>query len=177
MSPTVNAINIGGFRFFFKSTEGAVEHVHVKTPSGVVLWWLGKDGPRVVSLKRKTQGVKASDMSDSKRYVEEHYDVIITAWHSFFDPHRTAATTFVYKIESKGFWLYHDTELYWIAFATFPVFHYATDDEIKNFQYRDEDFWWPDLDVDLDLTALSFPGRYPLRALHPRETGQYPRHR
>lgn len=182
MSPIINTINIGGFCFYFKSAEGGVVHVHVDTPSGTVLWWLGKDGEGIVSLKRKAQGVKARDVRKSKHYVEQHYDVIIMdAWRTFFAAHRTAYNTpslFVYGIETDGFWLYYEAELYWIAFDEYPIFRYGTDEEIQNVRLvGDGDFYWPALDADFDVQRLIHPERYPLRARHPREMENWPRYR
>lgn len=174
MSPTITAINIGGFRFFFGSKEGDVPHVHVKTRSGVIKWWIGKDGDRVVSLKHDP-GVTSADFRKSKRLVERHYDVILDFWRTYFATHeenRTAAqhrdTTpiaYVQVITQTGFWFFLANELYWIDYEDFPVFADAAPDEIKNFEiYGNEDFHWPDLDVDIELESLLFPERFPLRA-------------
>jgi hypothetical protein len=180
MSPTITTINVGGFRFYFNSTEGSVAHVHVDTPSGTVMWWLGKVKAGAVSLKHKESAVKAADIRKSKRYVEQHYDVIMDAWRTFFAAHRTAnrSRLFVYAVMAKGLWLYYDTELYWIDFTTYPIFRYGTDDEIRDVQLiGDGGFYWPALDADLCARHLQHPERYPMRARHPRETENWPKYR
>ncbi|MEW6241535.1 MAG: hypothetical protein AB1564_12070 [Chloroflexota bacterium] len=32
-----------------------------------------------------------------------------------------------------------------------------------NFQENDDDFHWPDLDIDIELEALQHPERFPLK--------------
>jgi hypothetical protein len=167
MSPAITTINIGGFKFFFGSNEGGVIHVHVQTPSGVVKWWLGKDGDRVVSLKHVAHGVKSQDVQKSRRYTVQHYDVIVAAWETHFARHRrgSTASAFVYWIGPTGFWLYCQQELYWISYRGFPVFAGATREEIETVeQLSEEDFHWPLLDADVELESLLFPERFPLRA-------------
>lgn len=181
MSPRVNEINIGGYTFYFKSKEGGVVHVHVDTPSGIILWWLGKEGGGVVSLKRDS-GVKGADKRKSKRYAEQHYDIIVEAWDNHFgQAPRTSHTVgpFIYGIEDEGFWLYVNSTLYWIGFDRFPIFLYATDEEIIDFEYseRADNFHWPAVDADLGEETLQHPEKYPLRATHKRERENYLRQR
>jgi len=184
MTPTIQGINIGGYRFFFRAAEGLVPHVHVETASGDILWWLGKDGPRVVSLK-KDHGVSSKDKRKSKQYTEEHYDTILEAWNDFFSNHgrdvngAAGPDAFVWDIQDNGFWLYAKQELYWIAFADHPVFRYATDDELIDFDFNSttEALRWPAIDADYSLEIFRHPERYPLRAIHQRERDGSSRYR
>jgi len=177
MSPTIKSISIDGYRFFFQSDEGRhAVHVHVKTPSGVVLWWLGKDGVGEVTLK-KNYGANDKDVRQSKRLTKKHYDVIVNAWEEHFrDHYASTEEAHVYLIEDDGFWLYANEELFWVGFDRYPVFRYATDDEILDFERHFEDFFhWPSVDADLGLEDLRTSGEGRLRAVHERERGGWPK--
>ena len=66
------------------------------------------------------------------------------------------------NIERAGFWLLVENEELFVPFDRYPDFRHATVEEIYNFKHVDEDFHWPDLDIDIDLEALRHPERFPL---------------
>lgn len=70
----------------------------------------------------------------------------------------------VTNISSFGFWLLVDDKEYFVPFEDYPVFLDANIAQIYNMQQIGPDqFHWPDLDVDIELEALSHPELYPLK--------------
>lgn len=73
--------------------------------------------------------------------------------------HKTEVT----NISSHGIWLFHDSKEYFLPYGSFPWFKQARIKEILNVETpADNHFYWPDLDVDLDLDSILNPGKYPL---------------
>lgn len=69
----------------------------------------------------------------------------------------------VTSIGSHGFWMLINAEEYLISFDDYPRFKQATVEQI--FQVRHiglDQLHWPDLDVDIELSALRHPENYPL---------------
>lgn len=67
-------------------------------------------------------------------------------------------------ISAIGLWLVSADREYFVPFADYPEFLQATVGQI----YRLENpsptqLYWPDLDMDIDLTALQEPERFPLQ--------------
>ena len=71
----------------------------------------------------------------------------------------------VVQVTPFGVWLASgDTELY-IDHDKFPWFRHATIDQVFNVvEEGDGHFYWPDLDVDLDVDRIKHPEKYPLIA-------------
>ncbi|MFZ5902139.1 MAG: DUF2442 domain-containing protein [Chloroflexota bacterium] len=67
------------------------------------------------------------------------------------------------NIERDGFWLLTRAGEYFVAFDNYPDFRGAKLEQIFNFQENDDDFHWPDLDIDIELEALQHPERFPLK--------------
>ncbi len=69
----------------------------------------------------------------------------------------------VTAVTPQGFWLWVDDREYFVPFADYPAFRTATVAQIFAVQRRGPDqFYWPALDVDIELEALERPAHYPL---------------
>jgi hypothetical protein len=70
----------------------------------------------------------------------------------------------VTSISAIGFWLLVDDREYFVPFADYPTFQDATVAQIYNVQRLDpQQFYWPDLDIDIELNALQHPEQFPLQ--------------
>ena len=70
----------------------------------------------------------------------------------------------VTNISSFGFWLLVDDREYFVPFEDYPVFREATVIQIYNLQRLSSDqFYWPELDADIELKALENPEEFPLQ--------------
>ena len=66
-------------------------------------------------------------------------------------------------ITDLGFWLLVDDREFFVPFADYPDFLQATIEQIYQFEAPSPtQFYWPALDVDIDLNALEDPQRFPL---------------
>jgi hypothetical protein len=77
MSPTVLRWN--GYRFFFFSREEPRMHVHVDHPDGEAKFWLEPE----ISVADNF-GLRAGQLAELQRVIQEHRDEIIRAWHEHF---------------------------------------------------------------------------------------------
>ena len=77
VSPTV--FREGGFRFFFFSLEESRMHIHVHGENGEAKFWIE---PRI-ELARNYR-LPHSDLSRIEMLIEEHENVIRSAWHHHF---------------------------------------------------------------------------------------------
>ncbi len=69
----------------------------------------------------------------------------------------------VTNIGPHGFWLLVDDKEYFVPFQDYPVFRSATVGQIYAVErIAPDQFYWPDLDADVELTALARPEAYPL---------------
>ncbi len=67
------------------------------------------------------------------------------------------------NIERLGFWLLAGDQEYFVPFDDYPAFQKATIQKIYNVKRLSPDqFHWPALDIDIELSALSEPHRFPL---------------
>jgi hypothetical protein len=86
---------------------------------------------------------------------------------------RLGATTLqseVTGIDAMGFWLLVDDREYYVPFRDYPVFRQATVNQIHSVRRLGKcQFHWPDLEVDIELTALEYPERFPLSFRAPTE--------
>jgi hypothetical protein len=72
-------------------------------------------------------------------------------------------TAQITDISATGFWLLVSDREYFVAFADYPAFRQATVAQIYAMQPRGADhFYWPELDIDVELEALEQPERFPL---------------
>jgi hypothetical protein len=71
----------------------------------------------------------------------------------------------VVQLTPHGVWLaYHDMEFF-LDHDSFPWFRDATATQVFNVQeISSEHFYWPDIDIDLDLERIQHPERFPLVA-------------
>lgn len=70
----------------------------------------------------------------------------------------------VSNIDVHGFWLYVEDKEYFLPFEEYPWFKNAKVKEILNVRLLHGcHFYWPGLDVDLELTCLASPDKYPLK--------------
>ena len=62
-----------------------------------------------------------------------------------------------------GFWLLDADREYFIPFADYPEFLQATIGQLYQVeQLSPTQVYWPDLDIDIELSALEEPARFPL---------------
>lgn len=67
------------------------------------------------------------------------------------------------SITAIGFWLLVDDQEFFVPFDEYPDFRNATVAQIYAMrQLSPRQFYWPDLDVDIELDALEQPDQYPL---------------
>ena len=67
------------------------------------------------------------------------------------------------SVEKDGFWLLTDEGEFFVTLEQYPAFQKATIEQIFNFREHFEDFYWEELDIDIELDALKNPGKYPLK--------------
>ena len=77
MSPTV--FREGGFRFYFFSREESRIHVHVQGQNGEAKFWLEPS----VELAQYV-GLAQREINEALRLVQEHQNVIRSAWYKHF---------------------------------------------------------------------------------------------
>ncbi len=66
-------------------------------------------------------------------------------------------------ISAIGFWLLVDNREYFVPFNDYPVFKRATITQIYSIQrLSPTQFYWPELDADIELEALKHPESFPL---------------
>lgn len=69
----------------------------------------------------------------------------------------------VSNISKHGIWLYINGKEYFLSYDKYPWFKYAKIIEIYDVQLLHQShLYWPKLDVDLELTSLENPEKYPL---------------
>lgn len=66
------------------------------------------------------------------------------------------------NIEHDGFWLLVNNEELFVPFDRYPAFKQAMIEQIFNFEVDEEQYHWPQLDIDIELDALRHPERFPL---------------
>jgi len=72
-------------------------------------------------------------------------------------------TNSVTNIASFGFWFLCDGKEYFVSFKDYPAFKKASVDSIFNVkQISPKQFYWEDLDVDIEIDALEKPEDFPL---------------
>ena len=70
----------------------------------------------------------------------------------------------VSNIDVHGFWLYAEDKEYFLPFEEYPWFKNAKVKEILNVKLlHDCHLYWPNLDVDLELSCIASPDKYPLK--------------
>jgi len=71
----------------------------------------------------------------------------------------------VVQLTPRGVWLaYHDEEFF-LDHDLFPWFRDATASQVFHVQeISPEHFYWPEIDVDLDVERIQHPERFPLVA-------------
>ena len=77
MSPTV--FREKGYRFFFFSREEARPHIHVYSGNGEAKFWIEPE----IKLARN-YGFTQTQLKDIQKLIEEHSNVIQTAWRKHF---------------------------------------------------------------------------------------------
>lgn len=69
----------------------------------------------------------------------------------------------VTDITAVGFWLLVEDREYFVPFEDYPAFEDATVAQIYAVeQLGPGQFYWPELDIDIELEALEQPERFPL---------------
>ena len=77
-------------------------------------------------------------------------------------PNNTLEQAQITNIERDGFWLLLEEGEFFVPFERYPTFQKATVEQIFQFEQDDDAFYWPELDIDIELDALKHPERYPL---------------
>jgi hypothetical protein len=71
----------------------------------------------------------------------------------------------VLNVSPHGFWLFAAGKEYFLSFDDFPWFRQASLAQLFNVEFSlDHHFYWPELDVDLDLARIEDPKKFPLIA-------------
>ena len=71
----------------------------------------------------------------------------------------------VVQVTPFGIWLAYGDAEYYMDFDNFPWFREAPVRKIFNVKEASPGhFYWPDLDIDLDLDRIEHPEKYPLIA-------------
>ena len=65
-------------------------------------------------------------------------------------------------IEKDGFWLLTEEGEFFVSFKRYPAFQKAKVERVFHFEHDEGAFYWPELDIDIELDALKFPEHYPL---------------
>ncbi len=69
----------------------------------------------------------------------------------------------VQNISNRGIWLYVNGREFFLSYKKFPWFEKAKVEEICNLELlHKRHFYWPDLDIDLEIDLLENPEKYPL---------------
>ncbi len=69
----------------------------------------------------------------------------------------------VANISKHGFWLLVNEKEYFLSYDEYPWFKNAKVSDILDVKVLHQShLYWPQLDVDLELSALEEPDRYPL---------------
>lgn len=78
---------------------------------------------------------------------------------------KDTSITEITNISEHGFWIFFNDHEYFLSFKDFPWFKDARVSEIVEVKLLNEDhFYWPKLDVDLELDNIKHPEKYPLIA-------------
>lgn len=83
-------------------------------------------------------------------------------------PGNSISAVEVTHISSNGIWMLSHQEELFLSYDDFPWFK---DQKIKAILHVEESssghFYWPEIDVDLDLEIIRHPERFPLQARNP----------
>lgn len=76
--PTVLQVGLYSF-IFFSSDRDEPTHIHVKRDRQLAKFWL-----EPIALE-KNRGFKDRELERYEKLIEEHQQVLVEAWHDFFD--------------------------------------------------------------------------------------------
>jgi hypothetical protein len=80
-------------------------------------------------------------------------------------PGNSISNVEISNISPHGLWLLVDATEFFLPFEEYPWFKDATVSQIGNVQLlHGNHLYWPDIDVDLNLSILLNPVQYPLMA-------------
>ena len=77
-------------------------------------------------------------------------------------PDDALAQSQITSIEHDGFWLLTEEGEFFVSFERYPAFSRAKLTQIFHFEQDGDAFYWPELDIDIELDALQHPEKYPL---------------
>ncbi len=154
MSPTI--YRQGSYRFYFNSNEEHRMHVHIKGQQGRAKFWLEP----IIALA-DYRGFKIHELKEIEQIVIEHQKEFEDAWKST-SPKNIIDQAQITSIEQDGFWLLIEESEFFVAFERYPAFQRAKVEQIFNFEQDEDAFYWPELDIDIELDALKHPEKYPL---------------
>jgi Protein of unknown function (DUF2442) len=71
----------------------------------------------------------------------------------------------ILNVSPHGFWLMAGDREYFLSAENFPWFRGVTLKQLFNVELHHGDhFYWPEIDVDLDIERITHPERFPLVA-------------
>jgi hypothetical protein len=77
---------------------------------------------------------------------------------------RNIFTSEVTAIGRDGFWLISDDKEFFVPYENYPAFRRATVEQIYSVrEIAPGQFYWEELDIDIEIEALAHPERFPLR--------------
>jgi hypothetical protein len=77
-------------------------------------------------------------------------------------PENALAQPQITSIEHDGFWLLTEEGEFFVSFERYPAFSSAKLRQVFHFEQDGDAFYWPELDIDIELDALQHPEKYPL---------------
>jgi len=71
----------------------------------------------------------------------------------------------VTNVSTHGIWMLSDGRELFLSYENFPWFKDATIGNVTNVEKLSSGhFYWPDLDVDIDIESIEHPEKFPLKA-------------
>ena len=131
-------------------------HVHIKGQTGRAKFWLEP----IIALA-DYRGFKTHELKEIEQIVMNHQTEFPVPGKSIYhnSPLEQAQVT---SIEQDGFWLLTEEGEFFVSFDRYPAFQKAKIEQVFNFERDDDAFYWPELDIDIELDALKNPEKYPL---------------
>ncbi len=85
---------------------------------------------------------------------------------SFARGESTSAEVEILALTPNALWIMVRGVECMLDYRRFPWFRRATIDDVRRVELRFEHLHWPTLDVDLDVSSLKEPERFPLLSKH-----------
>ncbi|MEI6900482.1 MAG: DUF2442 domain-containing protein [Bacteroidota bacterium] len=126
-------------------------HVHISTSDGTAKIWLE---PTIALCE--FYNLSSSELTEITKIVEN------TMMNSSISGTAISACS-ITNINELGFWILVDEKEYFVIFEHYPGFKDASVRKILNVHFSPpEQLYWKDLDIDIELPALTNPEQFPL---------------